>query len=223
MEKLFLPTPTTDRWLTLAQAARLFGVHPVTLRLWTDRGLVDCVRTAGGHRRFAESAIRRKLAEQTQARDSAALEPLVAHGLGYTRRRLTDPHVSHDVNDRFDSAEREQRRADGRALLGLVMHYASRQDDSPGLLQEAHRIGARYASACLAAGMPLTEAVATAMVFRDALVESVVDTPPGISMTPAESARIVGCINQMLNSYQLGLIEHYLGGSVNAAAIYVPG
>jgi MerR family transcriptional regulator, light-induced transcriptional regulator len=38
--------------LTSAQVADLLGVTPGTVKRWTTAGLLSCVRTAGGHRRF---------------------------------------------------------------------------------------------------------------------------------------------------------------------------
>jgi putative resolvase len=50
--------------LPIGKAARLLGVHPNTLRNWTDRGLVPHLRLPSGYRRFTVSQIdeiRRKM------------------------------------------------------------------------------------------------------------------------------------------------------------------
>jgi excisionase family DNA binding protein len=48
-----------DELLTSAQAARLLGVTPATVKRWTDAGLIPCARTVGAHRRFrAEDVVR---------------------------------------------------------------------------------------------------------------------------------------------------------------------
>ena len=39
-------------YYTAGYAARTLHVSPSTLRLWADRGLIECVKTAGGHRRY---------------------------------------------------------------------------------------------------------------------------------------------------------------------------
>ncbi|MCL6648081.1 MAG: helix-turn-helix domain-containing protein [Chloroflexi bacterium] len=207
MAEEFLPVPTGDRWLPLGQAARLCGVHPVTLRLWAERGLIGCIRTAGGHRRFSERQLRQLLTARAVPRDPE--EPLYTHGLDYTRQRLAAAASPQALATRFDAAERERRRADGRALLGLVMHYAAQRDDDAGLLAEARRFGERYAQACQAAGMTLLDCVGMALFFRDALVESAVDTPASARLTSSERTRLVSRINQIMNAYHLGLIAAY--------------
>lgn len=203
MPNLVQSTSQPDRWLTLAQAARLCGVHPVTLRLWADRGLVPCIRTAGGHRRFSEAVLRQRLRPSPTPPPSA----LADHALGFTRQRLMDVPLAPTA--RFDDTERERRRDECRALLGLVMHYAGSTEDDPMVLEEATRTGARFAESCLAVGMPLVEAVTTTLFFRDALIESIFATPSGAGRRVSESARIVSRVNQVLNAYQVGLVARY--------------
>ena len=52
--------------LTVTGAARLLGVHPNTIRAWTDQGRLRCVRiNARGDRRFMTSDLRSFLAAGT--------------------------------------------------------------------------------------------------------------------------------------------------------------
>ena len=46
-----------DRLLTTSDAAEKAGVGPTAIKRWADEGLLPCVRTAGGHRRFEEAAL----------------------------------------------------------------------------------------------------------------------------------------------------------------------
>ena len=50
--------------LSLGQAAQALGISTTTARRWADDGRLGATRTAGGHRRFAASEIRRLLAER---------------------------------------------------------------------------------------------------------------------------------------------------------------
>ncbi len=49
----------TQKLLTISQAARRLGVHPNTLRAWSDKGLVEHVKLPSGYRRFTPEAINR--------------------------------------------------------------------------------------------------------------------------------------------------------------------
>lgn len=45
--------------LSTADAARVLGAGPTSVKRWADTGVLDCVRTAGGHRRFTREALDR--------------------------------------------------------------------------------------------------------------------------------------------------------------------
>lgn len=57
--------PRTERLLTPSEVARIFGVHVTTVTRWADKGKLPHLRTAGGHRRFRQSDVRRLIAGLT--------------------------------------------------------------------------------------------------------------------------------------------------------------
>ncbi len=67
----------TGEFLTTQQVARLAGVGPTAVKRWTDEGRLACVRTAGGHRRFARSEVERFLGTHPAANEPAGREPWV--------------------------------------------------------------------------------------------------------------------------------------------------
>jgi diguanylate cyclase (GGDEF)-like protein/excisionase family DNA binding protein len=77
--------------LSLGQAAQALGISTTTARRWADDGRLPTTRTAGGHRRFATTEVRRLLAErgrpaiaptESPRRPLPALAGLVdAHGI----------------------------------------------------------------------------------------------------------------------------------------------
>lgn len=46
-------------FLSPQEAARLLMVAPATLRVWTDKGVIRALTTAGGHRRFPREEVER--------------------------------------------------------------------------------------------------------------------------------------------------------------------
>ncbi len=61
--------------LSLGQAAQALRISTTTARRWADDGRLGATRTAGGHRRFAASEIRRLLAERGQPAIAPAEPP----------------------------------------------------------------------------------------------------------------------------------------------------
>ena len=47
----------TEKWLSLSGAANVLGVHPSTVRLWSDKGILPVHKTQGGHRRYKQNEI----------------------------------------------------------------------------------------------------------------------------------------------------------------------
>ena len=44
-------------YLTPNQAYKEFGFHPKTLARWADEGLIECIRSPGGHRRYSKKSL----------------------------------------------------------------------------------------------------------------------------------------------------------------------
>jgi excisionase family DNA binding protein len=57
------PGADPERWLTPAEVAALFGVHPKTVTRWAKSRRLGFIRTLGGHRRYRLSDVRKLLSE----------------------------------------------------------------------------------------------------------------------------------------------------------------
>jgi diguanylate cyclase (GGDEF)-like protein/excisionase family DNA binding protein len=116
-----LPTRPIDATLSVTKAARLLGVHPNTVRAWSDAGRLRYYRiNPRGDRRYRLGDLQRFLTAAESGPDPAASG--VALG-GYGRRGAT-PHVPADRA--FDGLpiptdrERLRRRADLATLAALA-------------------------------------------------------------------------------------------------------
>ena len=49
--------PDGHAYLGAGEAARILEVSPKTVSRWADKGLIPCVTTLGGHRRFLRSTV----------------------------------------------------------------------------------------------------------------------------------------------------------------------
>ncbi len=64
-------------FMTTQEVAHLAGVGPTSVKRWTDAGLLPCVKTAGGHRRFARTEVERFLGAHPAPNEAAWREPWV--------------------------------------------------------------------------------------------------------------------------------------------------
>jgi excisionase family DNA binding protein len=202
-------------WLSLGEASKLLGVHPATLRQWADQGKIPVFRTPGGHRRFAVADVRALLETETKSAARQDLQILVQSALGRTRLEVSGGRLKDEPwYERYDEAARKQHRQLGQRLLGLVMHYLNEDHNQAATLQEGLKLGQEYGRLAFDRGLSLTEAVRAFLLFRDFLIESVVQmagtaTQPGISDVTDTHRRVNAFANEvllaMVQTYETGL------------------
>ncbi len=61
---------TGDELLTPGEVAKMFRVAPYTVARWADAGLLEVLRTPGGHRRYPMSSVRSLQARLTEPKRS---------------------------------------------------------------------------------------------------------------------------------------------------------
>jgi excisionase family DNA binding protein len=79
-----------DGLLSTIEVGELAGVGPTAVKRWADRGLLPCVRTAGGHRRFRREEVERFLQRQQEPAAAMADLLLQSEGLGVEARLLAE-------------------------------------------------------------------------------------------------------------------------------------
>jgi excisionase family DNA binding protein len=84
-------TSEMDDLLSNVEVGRLAGVGPTAVKRWADQGLLPCVRTAGGHRRFQRAEVEKFLLTTRGSSAGAFVDLLLqTDGLGVEARLLTE-------------------------------------------------------------------------------------------------------------------------------------
>ncbi|WP_298817976.1 MerR family transcriptional regulator [Chloroflexus sp.] len=198
----------TPTYLSLSAASRLLGVHASTLRRWADEGAVPVYITPGGHRRFARADILALAARRPLPAQSLS-NALASKALAQTRNELANPGVAPAWMQEMSEQERQTWRRVGQQLMGIVLRYVSARDEHSPLLDEARAVGRSYARLARMAGLPLSDAIAAALFFRDSLVEAAMDLPEEAHVRPSESARLLRRISRVANEVQLAVVAGY--------------
>ncbi|HBY93711.1 MAG: excisionase family DNA-binding protein [Ardenticatenaceae bacterium] len=192
---------TQEEWLSLSEASALLGVHPSTLRRWSDQGEIESTRTSGGHRRFTRGAVEQYLrGQQLPERAEPAPKGQI------TPSTTTD--MSQAWRDSFPAEHREAVRHLGQRLLGLMLQYLTRQNEDERFLQESRAIGRRYGAEIAKAGLAMLQVVEAFLYFRSQFTDMALALPafprPG---DEAESRRLHGRVDRFMNEVLLGTIE----------------
>lgn len=160
-----------NEWLSLSSAAELLGVHPNTVRLWSDKGLLPVHRTQGGHRRYKRDEV--LLWAQT-ARETHSVQPedMMQSAVRNVRMQITEGRLeAENWYQKLDGDARAQYRQSARSLFqGLMNYLASTNEDAAS---EAFAVGYEYASRARRYNLSYVDATRAFMFFRSVLIESV--------------------------------------------------
>ncbi|MCL4529622.1 MAG: helix-turn-helix domain-containing protein [Chloroflexi bacterium] len=203
-------TPSSDSdWLSLHEAAELLGVHPSTVRIWSDKGLLPVYRTKGGHRRYKRSEV---ALWATTSRGRHEVEPVsvIQGAVRNIRFQISEGHLeSESWYQKLNEEARTSYRQSARTLVQGLINYLSTSDDQDAT-SEAHSIGYEYASRARRFGLTNVEAARALLFFRDVLLESVIQAYQEANVPSGQAwGEILRKVNAFTDSILLHLLETF--------------
>jgi excisionase family DNA binding protein len=196
-------------WLSLKGAADLLGVHPSTVRKWSNDGKLPVYRTSGGHRRYKAHEI--ELWKQSHDRpENADYDHMIQRALQVMHLQTRAGQL--DLQEwyfKLPPEARDQYRATGRQLAqGMMTFLATPQKEG---IAEAAAMGTDYGARSRKYGLTQLEAVQAVLFFRNLLLEAMI--------TVYEEARVpsLAAWGEMLRKFHqftdrvlLAVLESYL-------------
>ncbi len=201
-----------QEWLTLSEASKLLGVHPATLRLWSDEGKVRTFRTPGGHRRFGRADIERML-QVTPLRGAGLSSYVMSETLQRTRQELPAA-LQQSWAQGIAEDERERRREAGRTLVALATYLINHDAPTDEQSALAQQLGNEYGQMMLHTGHSLPDAVMAFIFFRDSLLETVLSLPETTGLDRDATLTIMRRINDLLNTVLRTMMDAYAQAAV---------
>ena len=197
-----------EDWLSLSGAASMLGVHPSTVRLWSDKGVFPVHRTSGGHRRYLRSEVELWMKTSSQKH---VMEPVTAmhNAIGKMRMQIAEGRLEAEPwYQKLDKNARAQYRPSGMLLVqGLMKFLSSEDSDAPA---EAYAIGYDYASRARRYGLSSVDATRAFLFFRNTLLEALVNAyedarvPPGLAW-----GKMLNKIHTFTDLILLNLLQTY--------------
>ncbi len=197
-----------EDWMGLSEVATMLGVHPSTVRSWSDKGHLPAHRTQGGHRRFR----RRDVELWIQTHREEGLDEghqVVQAALKNIRVKVSEGRLENEGwYEKLDEEARNQYRRSGRALLqGLLESLAA---DGEYDNAEARSLGFEYASRGWRRGLTAAEASRAFLFFRNVLLEAMLTVYEDSTIqTPKAWSDIFRKIYRFTDQIQLTLLETY--------------
>jgi len=159
----------TDEWLSLKGAAELLGVHPSTVRLWSNKGLLPVHLTQGGHRRYLRHEVELWGANRQQVEPGEMMQLVIRN----VRVQIAEGKLEAEAwYQKLDTDARMQYRESARSLFHGLMAFIS---DGENVAVESYAIGYEYASRARRYGLSYVDAARAFLFFRYTLIESVVN------------------------------------------------
>jgi excisionase family DNA binding protein len=160
----------TTEFISLKDAAEIIGVHPSTVRLWTDKGVLPAHRTVGGHRRYKRADV--ELWAEYSRRGGLEPEAIIQSAVRTVRVRIAEGQLEAEAwYQKLDSDARSQYRQSAHSLFQGLMAYLSASEGDAG--SEAHAVGFEYGSRGHRYNLSYVEATQAFLFFRNTLIESV--------------------------------------------------
>ena len=198
-----------DEWLSLSDAAEILGVHPSTVRLWSDKGVLPVHKTQGGHRRYRRSEISLWAQTNTKSR-MEALKPegIMQEVVKNVRMQISEGSLEAEPwYQKLDEDARAQYRLSARSLFHGLMAYVSANDEEAK--SEAYAIGYEYASRARRYNLSYVDAAQAFLFFRDTLIESVIKVC-GESHVPAiQSSQMYSKMHRFTDGILISLLQMY--------------
>lgn len=198
---------TTD-WLRLSEVAKIIGVHPGTVRNWSNQGLLPVHRTQGGHRRYKRSEVDLWLQSKEADRPLDA-RLVVQNALRNTRFRISEGRLeAEDWYIKLDEEAREQYRLSGRNILHGLISYMN--VDEQQAAAEAQALGFEYASRGRRYGLNSVEAMHAFLFFRNVLIESMLNVYEAAAVqSPFAWSDMFRKVNKFTDQIMITLLETY--------------
>ncbi|MBN2549102.1 MAG: helix-turn-helix domain-containing protein [Anaerolineales bacterium] len=197
-----------SEWLSLSDAAQILGVHPSTVRSWSDQGILPVHRTNGGHRRYWRGEIELWVQSQ-QANGLDEINLMVQNALRNVRFHISEGILTREAwYNKLDDEARELYRASGRNLMQGLINSINSSDDN--VMDEAEALGYEYASRGRRYGMNSVEAANAFLFFRNSLLESMLKMYEAAAVrSPHAWSNMFRRINEFTDRILITILETY--------------
>jgi excisionase family DNA binding protein len=205
----------TDEWLSLSDAAKLLGVHPSTVRLWSDKGVLPTHKTQGGHRRYKRGEIT-LWSEATSRSRLEALKPesMMQEVIRNVRMQISEGSLEAESwYQKLDEDARVQYRQTARSLFHGLMNYVASNGEEAA--SEAYAIGYEYASRAHRYSLNYVDAARAFLFFRNTLIESVVKVYSEANISSGQSAEMFHKMHIFTDEILISLLKTYQSLNTN--------
>ncbi len=195
-------------WLRLSEIAEELGVHPSTVRNWTNQGQIPFHRTKGGHRRFKRTEVDIWL-NSYQADITSEAILIVQAALKQTRIKISEGSLNAELwYQKLDQEARDKYRQSSRHLMrGLATYLSTDENEAKA---EARSLGYEYATRGRRYELDVSDATKAFLFFRNSLIDSLFSVNVTSTIrSPLVLTKMLQKINAFTDEILITLLETY--------------
>jgi excisionase family DNA binding protein len=199
---------TSNEWLSLSGTAELLGVHPSTVRSWSDQGNLPVYRTSGGHRRYKRSEVELWARSKRQEQQLTPLD-LMHVAVRQIRIHIAEGRLEAEAwYQKLDEAARAQYRLSGGVLAHGLINYLTADDAEA--TSEARSLGYEYASRAQRYELNIVDAMSAFLFFRNMLIEAVMGQFADANISSKDAWQLLSRVIVFTDQIQLSLLETFI-------------
>ena len=198
----------TKEWLRLGEVAQLLGVHPSTVRQWSNHGALPVHRTKGGHRRYQRSEI--EIWMQSQRTNTPVDHNKVVWSMLRSMRfQISEGCLKEEMWYRkLDKEARIEYRDSSRTLLQGLICYLNSEDERA--VAEADAVGYEYGLVGRRNNLSSVESAQAMLFFRFMLIDAMLSVYEGASVcSPNAWGEMFRKVNQFTDRILIKLLQTY--------------
>jgi len=199
---------TDNDWISLSGAAEVLGVHPSTIRNWSDQGTLPVYRTTGGHRRYKRSELELWARSNRQEQQVMPVD-LMKMAVRQIRIHIAEGSLENEAwYLKLDEDARTQYRLSGGVLAQGLINYLAADDE--GASSEAVSLGYEYASRAQSNKLNSVEATRAFLFFRNMLIEAVMRQFGDSNISSKDAWHMLSRVIAFTDQIQLSLLETFI-------------
>jgi len=199
---------TDNDWISLSGAAEVLGVHPSTIRNWSDQGTLPVYRTTGGHRRYKRSELELWARSNRQEQQVMPVD-LMKMAVRQIRIHIAEGSLENEAwYLKLDEDARTQYRLSGGVLAQGLINYLAADDE--GASSEAVSLGYEYASRAQSNKLNSVEATRAFLFFRNMLIEAVMRQFSDSNISSKDAWHMLSRVIAFTDQIQLSLLETFI-------------
>jgi len=196
--------PKEMKYFTSKEVSNILGVHVSSIKRWTDDGKLECIKTAGGHRKFLPEHLSDFLEQNEKKMQKANLFPIEKESDLETSYHIIKGDYQYLSDQIYELALEQNRERIQKILNGLYLgqHPLHRIYDKV-ITPTLHRIGNKWESQELS----IVEEHFASQTIRDSLIRL-----QGSINVPSEKRGTAFCLNfsSELHDIAIKMVDHIL-------------